>query len=152
MADQSTAGHDTALPESPALQTVLIVDDDEAVRTILTQALHMRGFKVLTAVDGVEALKAVEDHSLDLIILDLLMPNRDGLTVLRDLREMPSAPPIIFMTGNASPQVQEEALALGADRFLLKPFELRQLLDVLDAVLSVRQNRLAPFRTTVRPT
>ncbi len=152
MADQSSVHHDTTLPESPALQTVLIVDDDEAVRTILTQALHMRGLRVLTAVDGVEALKAVEDHLLDLIILDLLMPNRDGLTVLRDLREMPSAPPIIFMTGNASPQVQEEALALGADRFLLKPFELRQLLDVLDAVLSVRQDRLEAFRTTVRPT
>jgi CheY-like chemotaxis protein/HD-like signal output (HDOD) protein len=132
---------------SPALQTVLIVDDDEAVREILKQALLMRGFHVITAADGNQAMDAIARNALDVIILDLLMPNRDGLAVLRDLQHVAGAPPVIFMTGNASPQVREEAVTLGADRFLLKPFELRQLLEELDAIVAIRSPRPADHAT-----
>lgn len=128
---------------TPALQTVLIVDDDEAVREILKQALLMRGFHVITAADGNQAMDTIARKALDVIILDLLMPNRDGLAVLRDLQHIAGAPPVIFMTGNASPQVREEAVTLGADRFLLKPFELRQLLEELDAIVAIRSPRPA---------
>jgi CheY-like chemotaxis protein/signal transduction histidine kinase len=127
----------------PALQTVLIVDDDEAVREILKQTLQMRGFHAIAAADGEQAMDIITRDALDVIILDLLMPNRDGLAVLRDLQQVSGAPPVIFMTGNASPHVREEAIALGAERFLLKPFELRQLLEELDAVTAIGSPRPA---------
>jgi len=135
--DQRSAEPETSIADtSAALQTVLVVDDDEAVREILRQTLQMRGYHVLTAVDGIQAQTVIAATKLDVIILDLLMPNRNGLAVLRDLSVRPDAPPVVFMTGNASPQVREEALSLGARSFLLKPFELRELLEELDALLA----------------
>ncbi len=135
-AREPAAEPDAPSPEvATGLQTVLIVDDDEAVREILKQTLQMRGYHTLSATDGVEAQTIIGRQHLDIIILDLLMPNRDGLEVLRDLSQRTDAPPVVFMTGNASPQVREDAMALGARSFLLKPFELRRLLAELDALL-----------------
>lgn len=121
---------------SADFMTVLVVDDDEGVREILKQTLQMRGYQVEVAADGVQAWDAIRKKTPHIVLLDLLMPNRDGLTVLRDLRKLKDAPPVIFMTGNASPQVRDEAMTLGARSFLLKPFELRRLLAELEGVLA----------------
>ena len=135
--DPMSTEHEAPVADgAPGLQTVLVVDDDEAVREILRQTLQMRGYHVVTAVDGVQALDVIARAKLDVIILDLLMPNRNGLAVLRDLSQRSDPPPVVFMTGNASPQVREDALSLGARSFLLKPFELRHLLEELDALLA----------------
>ncbi|MCC6486528.1 MAG: response regulator [Candidatus Hydrogenedentes bacterium] len=115
---------------------VLVVDDDVAVREILKQTLHMRGFAVDLASDGVQALSIIRQRPPGIILLDLLMPNRDGLSVLRELQQLTDPPPVIFMTGNASPQVREEALALGVRAFLLKPFELRRVLEEVDGIMA----------------
>ncbi|MCC6695202.1 MAG: response regulator [Candidatus Hydrogenedentes bacterium] len=115
---------------------VLVVDDDVAVREILKQTLHMRGFSVDLASDGVQAWTLIRQRPPDIILLDLLMPNRDGLSVLRELQQLTDPPPVIFMTGNASPQVREDALALGVRAFLLKPFELRRVLEEVDGILA----------------
>jgi signal transduction histidine kinase/CheY-like chemotaxis protein/HD-like signal output (HDOD) protein len=134
--DRASAEHESPVANATAaLQTVLVVDDDDAVREILRQTLQMRGYQVLTAADGVKAQNIITHVKLDVVILDLLMPNRNGLAVLSDLSQRPDAPPVLFMTGNASPHVREEALSLGARSFLLKPFELRLLLEELDALL-----------------
>lgn len=115
--------------------TVLIADDDDSVRDILRQALRMRGYRTEAAKDGIEALNCLIEKHIDVVLLDLLMPNRDGFAVLRELQRRDSPPPVIFMTGNGAPDVRDEALALGAHAFLRKPFELRQLLAEIESVL-----------------
>jgi CheY-like chemotaxis protein len=115
--------------------SVLIADDDDSVRDILRQALRMRGYGTEVARDGVEALNCLIEKHIDVVLLDLLMPNRDGLAVLRELQRRDNPPPVIFMTGNGAPDVRDEALALGAHAFLQKPFELRRLLAEIESVL-----------------
>lgn len=115
--------------------TVLIADDDDSVRDILRQALRMRGYRTEAAKDGIEALNCLIEKHIDVVLLDLLMPNRDGFAVLRELQRRDGPPPVIFMTGNGAPDVRDEALALGAHAFLQKPFELRQLLAEIESVL-----------------
>ena len=121
---------------NPGAARILVVDDDVAVRELLKQTLQMRGYAVDLASDGVQAWTTIRRSPPDIILLDLLMPNRDGLSVLRDLRQLTDPPPVIFMTGNASPQIRDEALSLGAHCFLLKPFELRRILEEVDGVLA----------------
>ncbi|MDZ4859860.1 MAG: response regulator [Candidatus Hydrogenedentes bacterium] len=114
---------------------VLVVDDDDGVREILAQALRRCGYEAELAKDGIDALRAMESKPYDLVLLDMLMPNRDGLAVLRELRGKPGAPPVIVMTGSAASGVREEASELGAHSFLQKPFELRTLLAEVESVL-----------------
>lgn len=121
-------------PESGAAR-VLIVDDDEVMRDLMKQALVRKGYLVQTAKDGVEATRTLNGASIDLVLLDLLMPNRDGLAVLRELRDRHSPPATIVMTGSRSTEMREEAMALGAHSFLQKPFELGQLLAEVESVL-----------------
>lgn len=114
---------------------VLIVDDDEVMRDLMKQALLRKSYRVETAKDGVEAARVLDSMSIDLVLLDLLMPNRDGFTVLRDLKRRESAPPAIVLTGSRSPELRNDAMELGARSFLQKPFELGQLLAEVEAVL-----------------
>ncbi len=124
------------IPASPAeLPVVLIVDDDEGVRDILKQTLQMRGYVVKTAVDGVDALEILEYGPVNLMVLDLSMPRKDGLSVLAELRERPDAPPVIAMTGSTNADDIEEAGRQGARICLNKPFELRRLLAEVESAV-----------------
>lgn len=115
---------------------VLLVDDDEGLRNIMCERLRKDGYDVICAADGTDAARVLSRMHVDAVLLDLLMPNRDGFTVLRDVRQMPKAPPVIVMTGSIAPNAEDEAVALGAKVFLRKPFELRQLLWELDSLLA----------------
>ncbi|HRI86635.1 MAG TPA: response regulator [Candidatus Hydrogenedentes bacterium] len=119
----------------PASRTILVVDDDDGVREILAQALQKCGYEAALARDGMDALRAIETTQFDLVLLDMQMPNRDGIAVLRDLQRRTDAPPIIVMTGNGTTDLREEAMALGARTYLKKPFELRQLLAEVESAL-----------------
>lgn len=124
------------IPPSPAeLPVVLVVDDDEGVRDILKQTLQMRGYVVKTAVDGVDALETLEFGPVNLIVLDLSMPRKDGLSVLAELRDRPNAPPVIVMTGSTNIADIEEAGRQGARTCLNKPFELRRLLAEVESAV-----------------
>ncbi|MBM3288750.1 MAG: response regulator, partial [Candidatus Hydrogenedentes bacterium] len=119
---------------------VLVVDDDDTMRDLMKQALLRRGYRVETAKDGGAALRALDAAPFDAVLLDLLMPDRDGFAVLRELQRRDDAPPAIAMTGGRSAELRDEALALGAQSFLQKPFELGQLLAEVESLL-VHQRR-----------
>lgn len=114
---------------------ILVVDDDRAVREALERALALEGYELELAADGAEALTAVERREPDAIVLDVLMPNVDGLEVCRLLRRRRSRVPILMLTVRDALGDRVEGLDAGADDYLSKPFELEELLARLRALL-----------------
>jgi len=114
---------------------LLIVEDDEHVRDAVARALRYEGYDVHTAVDGNEALVRVLDVAPDAIVLDVLMPGTDGLTVCRRLRERGDHTPILMLTARHEVTDRVAGLDAGADDYLVKPFALDELLARLRALL-----------------
>ena len=121
--------------------TVLVVDDDEEIRNLLAEYLSNQGFKVVTALDAREMDVQLSTHDVDLVLLDLRMPGEDGLHVATRLKQAGDLP-IIIMTAIGDEVEQVVGLELGADDYINKPFEPRELLARVKAVLrrSVAEN------------
>lgn len=113
---------------------VLVVDDDVKTVELVEIYLKRDGYQVLTAYDGVEALSIAQESCPDLIILDLMLPDIDGLEVCRTLRHE-SAVPIIMLTARTTDQDKLTGLDLGADDYVTKPFSPRELAARVRAVL-----------------
>ena len=108
-------------------QRILVVDDDTAILRLLSTNLKARGYEVLTATDGEEALEAVQKDYIDLIILDIMMPKVDGVQVCRHIREW-SDIPIIILSARGDENDKVKCLELGADDYLTKPFGIAELM------------------------
>ncbi|MEU0490578.1 response regulator transcription factor [Nocardiopsis changdeensis] len=115
--------------------TVLVADDDRAIRESLERALQLEGYTVRTVADGVQALAAVHSDPVDLLILDVMMPGVDGLGVARVLRAEHDRTPILMLTARVETPDRVAGLDAGADDYLAKPFELDELLARLRALL-----------------
>src|SRR3954453_9403825 len=114
---------------------VLVAEDDKSVRDSLVRALTFEGYDVTTAADGSEALMAVLETQPDVIVLDILMPNVDGLTACRRLRERGDRTPVLMLTARHEVSDRVAGLDAGADDYLVKPFALDELLARLRALL-----------------
>ncbi len=110
-------------------EKVLLVDDEQEFTQVLSERMRSRGLDVVTAEDGLSALKKAEEQSFDAIILDIRMPGIDGIETLRRLRQINPNLQIIMLTGQASVKAGIEATKLGAMDFLEKPADLKQLLE-----------------------
>jgi DNA-binding response OmpR family regulator len=113
---------------------VLVVDDDVKTVELVKLYLNRDGYKILTAYDGVEALRLARESHPDLIVLDLMLPGMDGLEVCRTIREE-SDVPIIMLTARTTDQDKLTGLSLGADDYVTKPFSPRELAARVRAVL-----------------
>ncbi len=127
----------SAVPEIG--DTVLVVDDEALVRDLLTQFLHLRGYRVLGAKDGPEALTIVEQSKPDLVILDLLLPGMNGVDVLQALRDKAYSGGVIILTGSHNEELLKDAWALGPQEVLGKPLDLERLLTAIQLVLVCRE-------------
>src|SRR5579884_3578560 len=105
--------------------TILLVDDEEAVRKVLTFPLERDGYTVVQAADGEEALARFGDQPVDLVVLDLMLPKLDGLEVCKQLRATSSVP-IIMLTARDDELDKVLGLELGADDYITKPFSIRE--------------------------
>lgn len=114
---------------------ILIADDDRAIRDALTRALTLEGYDVVQAHDGAQALTAIEQHKPDVAVLDVMMPNVDGLTVCRVLRAERNRVPVLMLTARTETSDRVAGLDAGADDYLAKPFELEELLARIRALL-----------------
>ena len=114
---------------------VLVADDDRAIREALARALELEGYEVTTAADGAGALTAVRDGRPDVVVLDVMMPNVDGLTVCRVLRAERDRTPVLMLTARTETSDRVAGLDAGADDYLPKPFDLDELLARLRALL-----------------
>ena len=115
-------------------QHLLVVDDDREIRDLVSRFLTRHGYRVTTARDGREMKQALADWSIDLIVLDLMLPGTDGLTLCRELRAS-SKIPVIMLTAMGEEMDRIVGLEMGADDYLPKPFNPRELLARIKAVL-----------------
>lgn len=114
---------------------ILIADDDRAIRESLDRALTLEGYETVAVADGAAALEELRQRPVDLIVLDLMMPNIDGITVCRVLRTEKDATPILMLTARTETSDRVEGLDAGADDYLAKPFALDELLARIRALL-----------------
>src|SRR5689334_13600872 len=120
---------------------ILVVEDDGAIRRGLIDALSFAGYATREATEGAAGLAAALESDCDLLLLDLVLPGRDGLAVLREIRAMQSPLPVIILTARGAEDDRVRGLALGADDYVVKPFSIKELLARIEAVL-----RRAPAR------
>ena len=124
--------------------TILIVDDDQEIRRLLVDYLARNGLTAIPARDGREMWQALERHAVDLIVLDLMLPDTDGLTLCRDLRaRTPTAAiPVMMLTARGEDADRIVGIEMGADDYLVKPFNPRELLARIKTIL--RRTRALP--------
>lgn len=112
---------------------ILAVDDSGSLRQMLTFSLRTGGYQVVDAIDGIDGLAKARATQFDLVLTDQNMPNMDGLTFIRSLRELPAYQqvPILMLTTESSPEMKNKGREAGANGWLVKPFDPKRLLEVV---------------------
>ena len=121
------------------MPSILIIDDDDSLRDSLRRTLHKQGYVIMEASDGGRGLRQLERQAVDLVLLDLFMPDKDGLETIGDLRRTHPGIKIIAMSGGGfegTVDVLHVAKMLGAGRTLTKPFTREQLLEAVELELA----------------
>jgi DNA-binding response OmpR family regulator len=123
---------------------VLVIEDDQAVRSVICRALQRVGHTVLEGFDGRDGFDQVLRSKVDLVITDILMPNQEGIETIQQLKSLEPDLPIIAMSGvrREGPfSVLDDALMIGADLALEKPFDVPTLIDAVESLLRQREGR-----------
>ncbi len=128
---------DKGQPPPPA--TVLIVDDNKDTVDILTRLLSRHGMTIVSAYSGRECLEIVRSRAIDVILLDVMMPEMDGLEVCKELKRLSLPVPVILLTAKDDMATRAAGMALGVSEFIVKPVNHADLLARLQTQLSVRQ-------------
>jgi DNA-binding response OmpR family regulator len=128
---------------NPPGRLVLVVDDEPMLRNLLSRLLHMEGYDVIEAEDGQTALALVDDRQPDLVLLDVMLPARDGLDTLGDLRQT-SDIPVILVSALGEEADRVIGLKMGADDYVVKPFSAAELSARIESVLRRAAMRAAP--------
>jgi DNA-binding response OmpR family regulator len=116
-------------------QTILVVEDDAAIREGVVDALKFKGYKTFEADNGDDGLDMARSVDCDLLLLDLVLPGRQGLEILKEVRETRPTLPVIILTARGEETDRIQGLQLGADDYMVKPFSVKELLARIEAVL-----------------
>ncbi|MFK4763493.1 HDOD domain-containing protein [Desulfobaculum sp. SPO524] len=130
----------TPAPAPPVDDAILVVDDERHIRDILSESLEAKGYRVETACNGEEGLARLASHSYRLLLLDLRMPSRDGLSLLTHVQDKLADMPVVILTGMAGPDEVDQAMRLGARRCIRKPFEINALLTEVETLLGKEES------------
>ncbi|MBK6921374.1 MAG: response regulator transcription factor [Deltaproteobacteria bacterium] len=122
-------------PSSPKSTTVLVIEDDDAIRQGLVDALEFEGYPVVQAATAPRGLQAAIEGAVGLVLLDLMLPGGDGFEVLKEVRRTRSGLPVIILTARGREADRVQGLRLGADDYVVKPFSVKELLARVEAVL-----------------
>lgn len=122
--------------------TILVADDEDNVSKLLALVLKEKGYRIILAKNGQEALAQFKQMSMALVLMDIRMPEMDGLTALRKLKEINKSVPIILMTAYAGVETAVDALKLGAFDYIIKPFDLEDVLSLVKKALDYSQNQV----------
>ena len=119
------------------MQSILAVDDSPSMRKMVSFTLSGAGYKVVEAVDGMDALEKAEAQRIDLVLADQNMPRLDGIGLTKKLREHPrfKNTPILILTTESSDQMKQAGRAAGATGWLVKPFDPNRLIEVIQKVI-----------------
>jgi DNA-binding response OmpR family regulator len=126
---------------------VLIVEDEKSLAAILKQGLQENGFVVETTSDGEEGLYMAETYPFDAVLLDVMLPSVDGITILETLRKKNIAVPVLMVTALGRTQDRISGLNIGADDYITKPFDFEELVARLRAVIRRHKDKSSPFIT-----
>lgn len=110
---------------------VLLVDDEEDFLNVLAERLEARKLLVSTALNGEQALECLKQEDVDVVVLDMLMPGRSGIEVLREIKLMKPLVEVILLTGHATVQSASEGMRLGAYYYLMKPVDMKKLMETI---------------------
>jgi len=124
----------TTRPDGSPIR-VVVVDDEEPLADLLTMALRYEGWDVRTAATGRAGLRAVREHHPDVVVLDIMLPDLDGLSVLNELRASGDDVPVLFLTAKDAVSDRVTGLTVGGDDYVTKPFSLEELVARLRALL-----------------
>ncbi|MCL4198312.1 MAG: response regulator transcription factor [Phycisphaerales bacterium] len=127
--------------------TVLVIEDDTAIRRGLVDALQYAGYAVLEAADGRSGAALAIEATIDLVLLDVMLPGRDGFSILDDLRRARPTLPVIMVTARGGEEDRVRGLVSGADDYVIKPFSARELLARVEAVLRRSPERPSDVRS-----
>jgi two-component system OmpR family response regulator len=122
------------MAQSRSMKQILIIDDDQDIRQLLAEYLEKNGFRVFTLPDGKGLWRELEEHPVDLLVLDLMLPGTDGLTICRELRARTRLP-VLILSARGDDIDRIVGLETGADDYLPKPFHPRELLARINAIL-----------------
>lgn len=114
---------------------ILLVEDEEDLTLIVADTLRGQGYAVITAADGIEGLEKFKTEVADIVVADVMMPKMDGFSMVKEIRKLSSTVPLLFFTAKSTIEDVEEGFEIGANDYLKKPFELRELIVRIKALL-----------------
>ena len=117
------------------MSKILVIDDEQSIRDLLDRLLRRKGYDVVLAESGRKGLELFRRERPDVIVLDLKMPEMDGLTVLRQIRSLNRSQPVIVLTGSRTAEMEQQVRALGVTEYIAKGFSLHLLGDALKRLL-----------------
>jgi DNA-binding response OmpR family regulator len=129
---------------SEIMINILVVEDEKHVRRLLEAVLKREGYSVVTAEDGVKALEVLDSQHIDLILLDIMMPNMDGYEFAKEVRDANSLIPILMATAKQLPEDKKKGFRLGTDDYMTKPIDTEEMLLRIQALL--RRSQIASAR------
>lgn len=115
--------------------TIVVVDDEPSIRELVSASLHFSGFDVKTASNGTEAIDVITQTDPDLVVLDVMLPDIDGFTVTRRIRQQGVEAPVLFLTARDDTQNKVMGLTVGGDDYVTKPFSLEEVVARIRAIL-----------------
>jgi DNA-binding response OmpR family regulator len=134
------------------IKTVLIIEDEVDIQNFISRVLELEGYRVLRADDGVTGMEILRENNVDLVLLDLRLPGRDGWSVLREIRRTPelSSLPVIVLTAIAETIQRKKTLRMGANRYLIKPLSAQSLSKTISGVLHEKSTQYEAAGTKAR--
>jgi DNA-binding response OmpR family regulator len=130
---------------------ILVVEDDSAIRQGIVDALEFAGYETLQAANGTDGQAKASRATFDLLLLDLILPGRSGFEILKAVRQVRPALPVIILTARGEEADRVQGLRLGADDYVAKPFSVRELLARIEAVLRRSPERPRPVGKIILP-
>lgn len=129
---------------------ILFVEDEKDLTLIVADTLRGQGYDIITAADGIEGLEKFKAEAADIVVADVMMPKMDGFTMAKEIRKLSPTVPLLFLTAKSTIDDVEEGFEIGANDYLKKPFELRELIVRIKALL--RRHTPPPSRGYKIPT
>jgi len=123
---------------------LLVIDDEEGIRNLLDTLLSRKGYAVVLADGGRKGLELLRREHPDVVVLDLKMPEMDGLAVLRQIRRLDPKQPVIILTGSATPGTEQQVQALGVTEYVENKFSLHRLGDAVNRLLATPPRATVP--------
>ena len=129
---------------------ILFVEDEEDLTLIVTDTLRGQGYEVITAMDGIAGLEKFKSEGADIVVADVMMPKMDGFSMAKEMRKLSSTVPLLFLTAKSTVDDVEAGFEIGANDYLKKPFELRELIVRIKALLRrYSTNRVKDIKYTI---